>query len=64
MGPYMGPYGPLWDHMGPYGPIWALMGPPGQVLDFRKLSVNFPSDNLDKFRTFRFQKWYFDEISR
>ena len=32
----MGPY------VGPYGPIWALMGPPGQVLRFRKLSVNFP----------------------
>ena len=30
-------------HMGPYGPMWALMGPPGQVLEKRKLSVNFPS---------------------
>ena len=43
MGPYMGPCGPIWAHMGPCGPIWAHIGPPGQVLDFRKLSVRFPS---------------------
>ena len=46
VGAHMGPYGPLWAHiwahMVPYGPIWAHLGPPGQVLDSRKLSVNFP----------------------
>ena len=42
MGPYGPIYGPIWAHVGPYGPIWANIGPPGQVLDFRKLSANFP----------------------
>ena len=67
MGPYMGPYGPIWAHVGPYGPIWALMGPYGPSWTglgglgrFRQISVTL----LDKFRTFRVQKWYFDTISR
>ena len=33
MGPYMGPYGPIWAHVGPYGPSWTGLGE----------GVNFPS---------------------
>ena len=50
----MGPYGPIWTHMAPYETSWTGLG------RLRKLSVRL----LDKFRTFRVKKLYFDEIYR
>ena len=53
-GPETYQIGPLWAHMGLYGTSWIGLG------RLRKLSVRL----LDQFRTFRVQKWYFDEIYR
>ena len=61
MGPYGPIYGPIWAHVGPYGSSWTGLGDSVNFPStFRKLSVRL----LDKFRTFRVQKWYFDEISK
>ena len=63
--PNMPPYEPMWD---PYRPMWAHMGPYESSWTGLGKSVNFPSTfrklsvrHLDKFRTFRVPKWFFDE---
>ena len=57
MGPYMGPYWPI------YGPLWAHMGLLGQVLEVLEDSVRFPStfrrDIWTNFARFGFKTKFF-----